>query len=98
VFFAVLVLVLVLLFLWYKERTRRELLARSGRSTLTLEFPPGTDGAGLIRQVAAGAIAGNGNRPLLLAPPGRAYSPYERGTGRMYDPPPLSSYVSTLSA
>jgi hypothetical protein len=83
--------VLGLLFFCYKERTKRQLLNRSGRVTLSMEFPPGTAGADLARQIAV-----NGNRLFLPAPPNGTYSPYDRGTGRIYGPPSYSaSEVST---
>jgi hypothetical protein len=91
VLFAALLAVLGLLYFCYKERTKRQLLTQSGRATFTVEFPPGTAGADLLRQVA-----GNGNPPFLLAPPNRTYSPYDRGSGRIYGPP--SSHVGTLPA
>jgi len=83
-------LLAVLVFFCYKVHTK----SQSSRATFTVEFPPGTAGAHLLRQ-----IAGNGNRPFLPAPPNRTYNPYDRGRGRIYDTPSYpASPVSTLPA
>ena len=88
----VLLAVLVLAFCFYKERTKRQVLDRSGRFTFTMQIPPGTAGAELARQ-----IAGTGNRLFLPAPRNGTSTPYDRGPGRVYEPPSYSaSLVSTL--